>query len=42
LYKLEQPSKDNYFVLNNVNILDPHPLFRIIPGEIEDWEKGNK
>jgi hypothetical protein len=23
--KLEQRSKDNYFVLNNVNILDPHP-----------------
>ena len=41
LSKLKQRSLEGYNVLMYLEELDPHPLFRIIPGEIEDWEKGN-
>jgi hypothetical protein len=41
LGKLKQRSKEDYDVLFNLENFDPHPLFQIIPGGIEDWEKGN-
>jgi len=40
LRKLKKRSKEDYKVFINLDNIDPHPLFRIIPGEIEDWEKG--
>lgn len=42
LRKLEQRSTDDYERFVPLDKTNPHPLFQIIPGEIEDWEKGGK
>jgi hypothetical protein len=42
LHKLQQRSKKDYERLAGIESIDPHPLFEIVPGDIEDWEKGNK
>jgi hypothetical protein len=42
LRKLKKRSIEDYNVLVNIENIDPHPLFCIIPGEMEDWEKGKK
>ncbi len=42
LSKLEKRSKKYYeFLLGFENVVS-HPLFEIVPGYIEDWEKGSK
>jgi hypothetical protein len=38
--KLETRSQIDFKSLAGVKKLDPHPLFHIIKGDIEDWEKG--
>jgi hypothetical protein len=40
LKKLQIRSETDYLRLSTKKILDPHPLFHIVHGEIEDWEKG--
>jgi hypothetical protein len=42
LSKLEKRSIEDYNVLANMEQIDPHPIFQITPGEIEDWERGDK
>ena len=39
LNKLAQRSPEDYQRWQSVGQPDPHPSFRIIPGEIEPWEK---
>lgn len=39
LRKLKERSPDEYERVSKYKRLDPHPLFLIIPGEIEEWEK---
>jgi hypothetical protein len=38
--KLKARSPDRYAQLLNVNTPQPHPLFKVVDGEIEPWEKG--
>lgn len=38
--KLESRSQTDFERLTRVNHLDPHPLFHIVAGKIEDWERG--
>lgn len=38
--KLRQRDIRRYQAMLNINEPDPHPLFHIIDGEIEDWEKN--
>lgn len=38
LSKLEKRNIDHYFEISKSNDIDPHPLFIIVPGEIENWE----
>jgi len=40
LKKLQVRSKPDYEHLITKTTLDPHPLFYLIPGGIEDWEKA--
>ena len=40
LGKLEKRCKECFDVLTNVENVFPHPLFNIVSGDIEDWEKG--
>jgi hypothetical protein len=42
LNKLQQRSKKDYDLLAGIESIDSHPLFEIVPGDVEDWEKGNK
>jgi hypothetical protein len=42
LSKLEKRSKKNFDLLVESENIAPHPLFEIVPGDIEDWEKGSK
>ena len=39
LAKLKQRSPERYARLESIVVPDPHPLFKIIPGEVQDWEK---
>jgi hypothetical protein len=39
LKKLETRDKERYHRLLNETNIEPHPLFKIIDGEIEEWEK---
>jgi hypothetical protein len=39
--KLKKRSKKDYESFRVLKNVDPHPLFEIIPGEIEDWEKNS-
>jgi len=42
LGKIEKRSKKDYERRAGFKDLDPHPFFQVVPGEIEDWEKGDK
>ncbi len=37
--KLKQRNSRKYQELVSVNKIEPHPLFKVIEGEIEEWEK---
>lgn len=37
--KLQKRAPDRFLEICSVPIPKPHPLFRIIPGEIRDWER---
>lgn len=39
LTKIKKRDKDRFQQIKNVRIPDPHPLFRIVPGPVETWEK---
>jgi hypothetical protein len=41
LKKLETRDPERFHKLSHKIKIDPHPLFRIIDGEIEPWEKQN-
>lgn len=41
LSKLKKRSKEDYDRTVGLKHLDAHPLFQIIPGELENWEKGS-
>ena len=38
LKKLKTRNKSGYMCLSSQSNIAPHPLFKIIKGEIEDWE----
>jgi hypothetical protein len=39
LKKLKERDPDKYNLSVNIADIEPHPVFSIIPGDIEDWEK---
>ena len=39
LKKLEVRDKDRFYKLLRETEIQSHPLFKIVPGEVEDWEK---
>ena len=39
LNKLMNRSKKEYDFLSSIEKVYPHPLFQVIPGEVEVWEK---
>ena len=41
LTKLEQRDPDRHHQLRSIETPDPHPLFRIIPGPVQSWERGS-
>ena len=41
LNKLKTRSKTHYELIKDLKEIEPHPLFKIVPGEIEPWEKVN-
>ncbi len=41
LAKLEQRDPDRHLRLRSIEIPDPHPLFRIIPGPVQTWERSS-
>ena len=42
LGKLRKRSQKEYENLVGLKKKDPHPLFKVVMGKIEDWEKGNR
>ena len=40
LDKLRHRDPKRYDDLNRARRIEPHPLFPIVPGGVEDWEKG--
>ena len=40
LQKLEKRSLQDYERIAGLKTIDPHPLFKVVEGEIESWEKG--
>lgn len=40
LGKLRRRSAALYHELKDTGLIEPHPLFRVVPGGIEAWEKG--
>ena len=40
LSKLAARSPDDYERWKRVRTPDPHPLFQVVPGAVEHWEKG--
>jgi hypothetical protein len=40
LQKVQKRSPPIFRKLRGLPAIEPHPLFRIVPGEIEKWEKG--
>jgi hypothetical protein len=40
LRKLEQRDPDRHLQLCSISRPDPHPLFRIICGQVRDWERS--
>jgi hypothetical protein len=41
LTKLQKRSIPDYERIRNIKSILPHPLFKITPGKVEDWEKGH-
>jgi hypothetical protein len=41
LNKLKKRNPSKYKEFRNLDVIDPHPLFKVIEGEIEDWESIN-
>jgi hypothetical protein len=41
-YKLHKRNQNYFMAINKIKRLSPHPLFRVVKGEIEKWEKGKK
>jgi hypothetical protein len=39
LKKLEKRDRNKYLQIKDEKAIKPHPLFRIVDGEIESWEK---
>ena len=39
LHKLMTRDPSAYLLMKNLKKIEPHPLFKIIPGKIEVWEK---
>ncbi len=37
--KLKTRDRDKYHELTEINLPIPNPVFRVIPGDIEPWEK---
>jgi hypothetical protein len=37
---LKTRDKERYRTLLNKTSIEPHPIFKIVDGEIEDWEKA--
>jgi hypothetical protein len=42
LSKLQKRSNKDYKYLVSIESIGPHPSFEIVPGDMEDWEKGIK
>jgi len=42
LRKLRARSPQAYRLCRRVSALEPHPLFRIVSGGVETWERGDK
>jgi hypothetical protein len=40
LGKLRHRDPKRYDALKRARRIEPHPLFHIVPGGVEDWEKG--
>ena len=40
LIKLEKRSRQDFERLAKLQVIEPHPLFKLVLGEIEEWEKG--
>lgn len=38
LNKLRERDPSRYEVVAGISDIQPHPLFRVVPGDIEDWE----
>ncbi len=38
-YKLLNRNLEKYEEIKNIKIIEPHPIFQIVDGEIENWEK---
>jgi len=41
LNKLKTRSHTHYELIKDLKEIEPHPLFKTVPGEIEPWEKVN-
>ena len=39
LKKLKRRNLEDYRRLRGVSVILPHPIFKTIPGDVEDWEK---
>ena len=39
--KLKTRAPEKYKQLSTIKKIDPHPIFKIVKGEIEEWEKTN-
>ncbi len=39
LNKLRARSPTNYYKIKNLENIEPHPLFKPVPGDVEAWEK---
>lgn len=40
LSKIRKRSPDTFARIQGITEPEPHPLFEIVPGEVQDWEKG--
>lgn len=40
--KLKRRSPDDHARFHEVKKVEPHPIFRIVPGEVEVWERGSE
>lgn len=38
LHKLENRDMDKYLASQSIAVFEPHPIFEVLQGDIEDWE----